>query len=88
MANKRALKKAIHSICEELFAEAVAISLYGPESSRESAKALLFSIVKMHAHYITRVSHPEPGMSAKEYYNNLSDQFGSQVSEMMDQINA
>ena len=30
MANKRTLKKAITFICEELFAEGVAISLYGP----------------------------------------------------------
>ena len=52
MANKRTLKKAIHLICEDLFAEAIALSLYGAEAQQESANALLFSIVKLEDEYI------------------------------------
>ena len=87
MMNKRTLKKAINLICEELFAEGVAISLYGPLPQKE-AEALLFSIVKMQDNYLKRVSHPEPGMSAKAYYKDLREKFSAQVSEILDQINA
>ena len=85
MANKRTLKKAITFICEELFAEGVAISLYGP---RPNVEALLFSIVKMQANYIKRISHPEPGMKAKAYFKDLRENFSAQVGEISDQLNS
>lgn len=88
MANKRTLKKGIQLICEELFAESVAVSLYGPETNKENAEALLFAIVKMQDNYINRISHPEPGISAKAYYKDLREKFSAQVSEILDQINA
>ena len=88
MANKRSLKKVINLICEELFAEAVAVSLYGPETNEENANALLFSIVTMQEDFIARVSHPEPGMPAKTYFKKLAEDFSAQVSEILDQINS
>ena len=39
MANKRTLKRAIHLICDELFSEAVAVSMYGPEAGKGNAEA-------------------------------------------------
>ena len=87
MTNKRTLKKAITLICEELFAEGVAIALYGPRPKKD-VEALLFSIVKIQNNYIKRVSHPEPGMSAKAYYKDLKEKFSAQVSEILDQMNA
>lgn len=87
MANKRTLKHAINGICEELFAECIAASLYGAENHKENADALLFSILKMQSNYITRVSHPEPGLTAKTYFKDLRDKFSAQVSEVIDQIN-
>ena len=47
MASKRTLKRAIHSICEDLFAEAIAVSLYGAKDQQSNAEALLFSILKV-----------------------------------------
>ncbi|MBR5988738.1 hypothetical protein SAMN04487850_0239 [Prevotella aff. ruminicola Tc2-24] len=88
MANKRTLKKCINLICEDLFAESVAVSLYGPENDRENAEAVLSSIVKMEDHYIKRISHPEPGIPAKKYYKDLREKFSSQVNEILDQINS
>ena len=41
MTNKRTLKKAINMICEELFAEGVAISLYGPRPKKDVEALLL-----------------------------------------------
>ena len=75
-------------ICEDLFAESVAVSLYGPENDRENAEAVLSSIVKMEDHYIKRISHPEPGIPAKKYYKDLREKFSSQVNEILDQINS
>ena len=87
MANKRTLKKAVNVICEELFTEAIAASLYGNDNKHGNSEALLFSIVKMQSNFISRVSHPEPGMSAKSYYKDLREKFSAEVSEIVDHIN-
>lgn len=85
MANKRSLKQTIALVCEELFAECVAGSLYG--QNKDSAKALLYSIVKMQNDFICRISHLEPGIPAKLYFKDLREKFVAQVSEIVDQIN-
>jgi hypothetical protein len=87
MANKRTLKRAIRLICEELFSEAVAVSMYGPESNKGNAEALLFSIIKLEDEYISRISHSEPGMKACQYYKDLREKFSAQVSDILDQLN-
>ena len=85
MANKRSLKQTITLVCEELFAECVAASLYG--QNKDCAKALLYSIVKMQNDFICRISHPEPGIPAKLYFKDLREKFVAQISEIVDQIN-
>ena len=84
MASKRHLKQTINLICEELFAECVAASLYG--QNRESAEALIYSTLKMRNNYIRRISHPEPGMPAKVYYKDLKEKFSAEVSELYDHL--
>lgn len=88
MANKRRLKKKINLICEALFAECVAVSLYGPSPNKENLEAHTFSIVKLQDNAIRRVSHPEPGIPAKQYFKDLREQFSAQVSDILDQINS
>ena len=88
MATKRRLKKKINLICEALFAECVAASLYGPESNKENLNAHAFSIVKLQDNAIRRVSHPEPGIPAKKYYQDLREKFSAQASDILDQLNA
>lgn len=85
MANKRTLKRNINLICEEIFAECVAASLYG--HNRSSAEALIYSIIKMQDDFICRISHPEPGMPAKVFFKDLREKFAAQASEIVDQIN-
>jgi len=85
MANKRSLKRNINLICEELLAECIAASLYG--HNRSSAEALLFSILKMQNDFIRRVSHPEPGMPANQFYKKLREDFAAHASEIIDQFN-
>ena len=86
MANKRSLKHAINLVCDELFAEAVAASLYGNDDNQGNTEAVLYSIIRMQSDFVCRVSHPEPGMPARKYYKNLREKFTAQVSEIVDQI--
>ncbi|MBQ2210616.1 MAG: hypothetical protein II404_11745 [Prevotella sp.] len=85
MANKRSLKRSITLVCEELLAECIAASLYG--NNPDGAQALIFSILKMQDNFVRRISHPEPGMPANQYYKDLREKFASQAGEIIDQIN-
>ncbi len=86
MANKKSLKHNINLICEELFTECVAASLYGADNHKDNAEALLFTIIKMQSDFTRRVSHPEPGMAPSKYYKKLREDFAAQVGEIVDQI--
>ena len=86
MANKRSLKREINYICSELFAECVATSLYSNNSDEANVDTLLESLMKIHSDYIARVSHPEPGMKARDYYKSLIGSFNNDVNDLVDQI--
>lgn len=86
MANKRSLKRGINYICSEMFAECVALSLYNVNSDKENVDSLLRNILHVHSDYIMRVSHPEPGMPAKKYYQVLISNFNDDVNNIIDQI--
>ena len=62
----------------------MAASLYG--QNRDSAEALIFSTLKMQDDFISRISHPEPGMPAKVYYKKLREDFATHASEIMDHL--
>ena len=87
MTNKRTLKKSITQICEAMFTECVATTISSQKSSQENIEALIFSIARMQNDYISRISHPEPGMPAKQYFKVLREKFAAQASELIDQIN-
>ncbi len=86
MANRKKLKTTINSICSDVFAECVAFSLYGRNAHEDNVEALLESIVKIRKDYISRISHPEPGLSKKVYYDKLANDFAEQISEIIDHI--
>ena len=88
MANKRSLKHAINLICDELFAEAVAASLYGNEPQKGNAEVLLSSIIRLQADYVSRISHVEPGMKPNQYFKILRQKFSTDAEEIIDQINS
>jgi len=85
MANKRSLKKIINYICSDLFSECVATALYS-NKKQEDVNAVLSAVLILHSDYIRRVSHPEPGMQPKAYYDDLKKRFNAQVSETVDNI--
>ena len=88
MSNKRDLKKTINYICSELFAECVAASLYNGKPEEDNVNALLSSILMIQNDYVSRISHPEPGMETQHYFKDLSNNFNKQASEIIDQIAA
>ena len=87
MANKKNLKHNIELICTELLAECIALSLYESKTSNEDVEALIYSIIKTEANYISRISHPEPGMKPKIYFKDLIESFRNDINEIIDQIN-
>ena len=86
MANKRVLKQCINLICEELFANCLATTLYGNDADSKNCEALAYSILKLQSEFISRISHPEPGVPAKKYYRDLIDNFNKEVNEVIDHI--
>lgn len=88
MANKRILKRTINNVCGELFAECVAVSMYGGKPNGTDVQSLLTSILVINNDYIRRVSHPEPGMAPKVYFNDLTSHFNKEVLEIVDQISS
>lgn len=83
MANKRQLKRGINYICSDLFAECVAIATYH-KADQANVDTLLKSLLATHSDFIKRVSHPQPGMKPKVYYNHLIDAFVKEVNDFAD----
>lgn len=86
MATKRDLKHSINYVCSDLFAECVAASLYNGEPNQEDVDSVISTIIVTRNDYISRVSHPEPGIKPHLYYKQLIMDFNKQVSEIIDQI--
>jgi len=86
MANKKELKNTINNVCNELISEAVATNLYAGEQDFEKVETIITEVLKIRNDYVMRISHPEPGMPAKDYYRHLINNFNTQASEIIDQI--
>lgn len=86
MMNKRSLKKAINAVSDQLFANAVAVSLYGNDRNAENDEVLINSIISLREDFVSRISHPEPGMKKQAYYKDLQEKFIKQAQELADQI--
>ena len=86
MSNKKDLKQVINYVCDELFAECVAASMYNGAPDTENVESLLLSIINLRSDFISRISHPEPGLPAKKFFNDLKRDFNEQVSEIIDHI--
>lgn len=86
MANKRDLKKLINYICDDLFSECIAASLYCDNRKKEEVNSIITAIVMVRQNYIQRISHPEPGMPKKDYFNDLKKRLNEQIAEITDNI--
>lgn len=86
MANKRTLKKDINYVAGELFAECVSVSHFS-KVSREDIDNVMLNILSMQDDMICRISHVEPGMKAKIYFQKLRSDMADKVGDIIDQIN-
>jgi hypothetical protein len=88
MANKRILKKRLNKAGSEVFAECVAAYMDVQDEDIGQLDDILTTILKTHREYVKRVSYPEPGMSKKEYYQRLWNEFNKHADEIRDNIKA
>lgn len=86
MAKRRTLKRNINTICNTLYAECVAVSLYGAKANSENIQAVVIAVAKLEADFISRMSHVEPGVKPKAFFAKLIEQFNAQVEEIADQL--
>ena len=84
MANKRDLKRTINVICE-WHLKSITLEPYG-KPDKDNVNALLSSILSINNDFVSRISHPEPGMPQKQFYQTIIDDFNKQVGEIIDQI--
>ncbi len=85
MANRRTLKKNIHYICSELFAECVAASHYKVNTDPKELDDVMRRILEMHDDFIRRISHTEPG-STELFYKKLKADFNAQTDQIVSTI--
>lgn len=87
MSNRKDLKHSINCICQGLLAECIAASLYSGNADKDNVDALLGSILNMQRQFVSRIGHPEPGLTKKAYFDNMKKDFKEQANEIIDQIN-
>lgn len=88
MANKRQLKKTINMVTGDLLVECIATKYIKKESRQEDVDNVMVGILRMQDDFICRVSHPEPGMPAKQYFKALRDDLAKQADAIVNQLYA
>lgn len=86
MASRKNLKKVITFVSDGLATDAFLLS-YNAEGDVSAWVDLFNRIFSMNNDYIARVSHVEPGMPAKKYFNSLCDSFNADAKALLDEIN-
>ena len=85
MASRRNLKKVITFIVDDLATEAFLVS-YNAKADTEAWVNVFNKIFSLNNDYVARVSHVEPGMSAKKYFNALCDSFNKDAKALLEEI--
>ena len=85
MASIRNLKKAVKSICGELFADCLALSSIKDADSKD-VKEIMARVAATYQDYVARVDNPEPGISPREYFSKVRADFISQVNEISEEL--
>ena len=82
MASRRKLKKNVNYIIDELVTECVIQELINPKLDRQKLNDIFEDLFKMKMHYVSRISHTEPG-NEKKYYRDFRDKFSKDVSDVI-----
>ena len=88
MANKRQLKKTINMMAGDLLVECVVTKHINQEARQEDVDNVMVGILRMQDDFIRRVSHPEPGMPAKQYFKVLREELAMQTDAIVNQLYA
>lgn len=86
MASRKNLKKVISFIVDELATEAFFRS-YDSKAETADWVEIFNRIFALDKDYTMRVSHPEPGLPAKKYFNTLCLSFNEDAKAILDDIN-
>jgi len=87
MANKRQLKKRINNLCGDLLAECISCIHYA-KVNRDDADNVMLAILNMQDDILCRVSHIEPGMSAKKFFKKLHHDMDETTESIIAQIDS
>ena len=79
------MKKVITFIVDDLATEAFLLS-YDAQGDTEAWVNVFNKIFSLNNEYIARVSHVEPGMPAKKYFNALCDSFNKDARAILAEI--
>ena len=85
MASRRNLKKVITFVVDELATEAFLMS-YDAKDDTAAGVDLFNKIFALNNEYVARVSHVEPGVSAKKYFDTLCDSFNKDAKALLEEI--
>ena len=87
MASRKNYKKVITYIADQLATQAFFASY---ESKADAAEWIdvFNAIFALNKDYVARVSHVEPGLRARKYFDTLSISFNEDAKAILDKINA
>ena len=68
---RRELKKSVKFITDNVVVDCIAATLNGDEKQRQQATELLPTLLRIQSDFVSRFSHVEPGIKARDYFKNL-----------------
>lgn len=87
MASRKNYKKVITYIADQLATQAFFAS-YDSKADAAEWIEVFNKIFALNKEYISRVSHVEPGLPARKYFDTVSMSFNEDAKAILDQINA
>lgn len=83
---RRELKKCVNNLCNELFAECIALNQY-EKVDKNAVLNVMENILMMQADIICRISHVEPG-AGKLFFKKLNEDIVNHTDAIIDDIRA
>ncbi len=75
-------------MCTELLAECVSVMHYQKETPQGDIDNVMVEILNMNDDLLCRVSHVEPGMKPKVFFNKLKNDLIERSNAIVEQISA
>ncbi len=85
MASRKNLKKSVKSVCDDLFADCVVLSMV-EQGDREELNKLMGEVAALYGDIVCRISHVEPGLAPREYFKKVRNDFTERANSLSDRI--